>query len=229
MSVEEFEQLARRAPELVRLEFINGKVQFKPVPDGNHGEIVKWLQKRCIQFRPELWLYGEQGLRVDSYSGGRARPAGALAPDDYFVGHGEWADPAGVLMAVEVTSRDTDTNKRDHIDKRDGYAAADIPIYLLVDRDACSLAVHAEPEKGEYRSVTIRPFGAVVELPDPVAITLESEKLKDYAGSDAGEVDLTYDARNEPPPKCCALPQPSGIGSPCCTTTPGTADLSQPQ
>ncbi|MET4926439.1 Uma2 family endonuclease [Streptomyces sp. PSRA5] len=182
MSVREFEELARRAPEMVRLEFINGKVQVKPVPDGNHGEIVKWLQKRCMQFRPELWLYGEQGLRVDSYRNGRARPDGALAPDDYFVGQGEWAEPTGVLMAVEVISRDTDTdtNRRDRIDKRDGYAAADIPVYLLVDRDAYSLTVHAEPEKGEYRSVTTRPFGAVVELPDPVGITLDTEKLKDY-------------------------------------------------
>lgn len=84
-------------------------------------------------------------------------------------------------MAVEVTSRDTDTNRRDRIDKRDGYAAAGIPVHLLIDRDASSLTVHAEPEKGEYRSVTIRPFGAVVELPDPVGITLETEKLKDYA------------------------------------------------
>ncbi|MFD4696669.1 Uma2 family endonuclease [Streptomyces niveus] len=181
MSVDEFEELARRAPEMVRLEFINGKVQVKSVPDGNHGEIVKWLQKRCMQFRPELWLYAEQGLCVDTYRKGRARPDGALAPDDYFVGQGEWSGADGVLMAVEVTSRDGDTEKRDRIEKRDGYAAAGIPVYLLIDRDVSSLTVHAEPEKGEYRSVTIRPFGAVVELPDPVGITLETEKLKDYA------------------------------------------------
>lgn len=181
MSVDEFEELARRAPEMVRLEFISGKVQVKSVRDGNHGEIVKWLQKRCMQFRPELWLYAEQGLCVDMYRKGRARPDGALAPDDYFVGQGEWSGAEGVLMAVEVTSRDADTEQRDRVEKRDGYAAAGIPVYLLVDRDVSSLTVHAEPEKGEYRSVTIRPFGAVVELPDPVGITLETEKLKDYA------------------------------------------------
>ncbi|WP_411099050.1 hypothetical protein [Streptomyces sp. x-45] len=36
MSVEEFEELDRRAPELVRLEFIRGRVAVKPMPDGNH-------------------------------------------------------------------------------------------------------------------------------------------------------------------------------------------------
>ncbi|MEV7115737.1 Uma2 family endonuclease [Streptomyces anulatus] len=181
MSVEEFEELARRAPELVRLEFINGKVQVKPVPNGNHAEIVKWLQKLCMQHRPDLWLYPEQGLAVETYRKGRARPDGVLAPDEHFAGVGEWAAPTGVLMTVEVTSRDADTNRRDRVEKPDGYAAAGIPVYLLVDREACSVTVFTEPEKGTYRSATTRPFGAVVELPGPVGFTLDTEKLKEYA------------------------------------------------
>ncbi|MFD3917737.1 Uma2 family endonuclease [Streptomyces sp. NPDC058595] len=181
MSVEEFEELARRAPEMVRLEFINGKVQVKPVPDGNHGEMVMWLLKQCMRQRPELSLYPEQGLKVEAYRKGRARPDGVLAPEENFVGQGEWAEPTGVLMAVEVTSRDTDTNRRDRVEKPYGYAAAGIPLYLLVDRDAWSLTVHAEPKNGEYRSTSTYDFGEVVQLPAPVAITLETEKLKDYA------------------------------------------------
>ncbi|MEE1799778.1 Uma2 family endonuclease [Streptomyces sp. JV176] len=181
MSIEEFEELARRAPEMVRLEFINGKVQVKAVPDGNHGQIVMWLLKRCMQQRPEWSLFPEQGLAVESYRKGRARPDGVLAPEEYFVGAGEWSDPKGVLMTVQVTSKDADTTRRDRVEKPDGYAAAGIPVHLLVDRDACCLTVHAEPEGGVYRAVTTRPFGAVVELPDPVGITLETEKLKDYA------------------------------------------------
>lgn len=181
MSIEEFEELARRAPEFVRLEFINGKVQVKPVPDGNHGEIVMWLLKRCMQQRPELALYPEQGLKVEAYRKGRARPDGSLAPEENFVGQGEWAEPHGVLMTVEVTSRDRDTDRRDRIEKPGAYAAAGIPVYLLVDRESCSVVVHSEPEDGTYRSITTRPFGSVVEIPDPVGITLETDKLKDYA------------------------------------------------
>lgn len=181
MSVDEFEELARRAPEMVRLEFIYGKVQVKPVPDGNHGEIVMWLLEQCMQQRPDLRLYPEQGLKVEAYRKGRARPDGSLAPRENFVGQGEWAEPDGVLMTVEVTSRDTDTNKRDRVEKPDGYAAAGIPLYLLVDRDARSLTVHAEPKNGEYRSTRTYDFGDAVELPAPVGITLETEKLKDYA------------------------------------------------
>ncbi|MCA6093525.1 Uma2 family endonuclease [Streptomyces sp. SCA3-4] len=181
MLVEEFEQLARAAPETVRLEFVNGKIEVKPVPDGTHGAIFMWLLKVCMQQRPELSLFPEQGLKVEAYRKGRARPDGALAPDEHFVGQGEWADSDGVLMAVEITSYDADTNRRDRREKRDGYAAAEIPLYLLIDRDECMLVLYSDPDRGTYRHCTSWPFGDVVEIPAPVGITLHTEKLKDYA------------------------------------------------
>ncbi|MCC3779090.1 Uma2 family endonuclease [Streptomyces sp. UNOB3_S3] len=181
MPVEDFEELARTAPETVRLEFINGKVKVKPVPDGSHGAIAVWLAKQCMQQRPDLSLYPEQGLKVGTYRKGRARTDGALVPDDHFVGQGEWAEPDGVLMTVEITSHDSDTDRRDRWEKRDGYADADIPVYLLIDRERCAVTVYTDPEAGEYRSVTTRPFGARVEIPAPVSLVLDTEKLKDYA------------------------------------------------
>ncbi|WP_171164571.1 Uma2 family endonuclease [Streptomyces sp. I05A-00742] len=181
MSVEEFEQLARNAPEAVRLEFIKGKVGVKPVPNGNHGEIIRWLQEQCMQHVPEAWLYPEQGLKVEQYRKGRARPDGSLAPRKYFLGQDEWAEAKGVLMTVEVTSSDSDANSRDRVDKPDGYAAAGIPVYLLIDRDDHTVYVHSEPEGGKYRNVVNQPFGGRVELPAPLGFTLETEELKDFA------------------------------------------------
>ncbi|MDK1473080.1 Uma2 family endonuclease [Streptomyces sp. 549] len=181
MPVEDFEQLAATAPETVTLEFVNGKLEVKPVPDGDHGAIVMWLLKRCMEQRPELALYPDQGLRVEAYRQGRARPDGTLAPEDHFVGQGEWADPDGVLMTVEVTSYDRDTDRRDRTEKRDGYAAAGIPVYLLVDREACTVTVYSEPQDGTYRRRATQPYGEVVEVPAPVSVTLHTAKLKDYA------------------------------------------------
>ncbi|WJV47250.1 Uma2 family endonuclease [Streptomyces flavofungini] len=180
MSIEDFEELARCAPETVRLEFINGKVQVKPVPDGSHGQIVMWLIKYCMQRRPELSLFPEQGLKVKGYRKGRAIPDGVLAPDENFVGQGQWADPAGVLMAVEVTSCDRDADSRDRVEKPDAYAATGIPVYLLVDRENNEVRVYADLKDGTYRRVTRRSFGDSVELPGPVGITLDTEKLKEY-------------------------------------------------
>ncbi|MFF7114175.1 Uma2 family endonuclease [Streptomyces albogriseolus] len=179
MSVEEFEELERRAPETVRLEFINGKVQVKAVTDGNHDQIVAWLQRLCMQHRPELWLYGDRGMKVEAYRRGRARPDGVLAPFGFAKGHGDWSQAEGVLMVVEVTSHDSDTDRRDRVEKPGGYAAAGIPVYLLIDRDDCSVVVYNQPEGGRYRHQEKLPFGASVKLPDPVNVTLDTEPLKD--------------------------------------------------
>ncbi|MFE9649473.1 Uma2 family endonuclease [Streptomyces sp. NPDC006365] len=180
MSVEEFEQLERHAPETVRLEFISGKVQVKPVPDGNHSEIYMWLLERCMQLRPDLRLYPERGLKTEAYRKGRARADGILVPKGGLKGHGEWSSADTVLMAVEVTSYDCDTNRRDRVEKPDGYAAAGIPIYLLIDRDDCSVVVFSQPEDGRYRREEKSPFGAAVDLPAPVNITLDTEPLKEF-------------------------------------------------
>ncbi|MBM7058765.1 Uma2 family endonuclease [Streptomyces durocortorensis] len=181
MSVEEFEQIARAAPETVTLELINGKLEVKPVPDGDHDEIIMWVAMQCMQQQPELRLYRERGLRIGGYRNGRVRPDGTLARAGRFAGDGEWSSPDRVLMTVEVTSHDHDTDHRDRTEKRDGYAAAGIPVYLLIDRDHDALVVYSEPEKGRYRQRTTYEYGKAAALPHPVDITLDTEDLKDYA------------------------------------------------
>jgi Uma2 family endonuclease len=186
MLVDEFERIAAFAAkesEAVRLEFINGRIGDKGMPDGDHNEIWMWLNKRCIQHRPELGLYsGEQGLKIEAYRQGRARPDGSLAPEGLFAGQGEWAEPDGVLMTVEITSYDSDTDRRDRREKPAAYADAGIPVYLLIDRDACTLTVHSEPKPGGggYRDVHTVDYGSKVTLPDPVGIELDTEILKNY-------------------------------------------------
>ena len=59
---------------------------------------------------------------IETCREGRARPDGSLVPADAFVGQGEWADPAPVLMVVEVTSYDSDTDRRDRVEKPRAYA-----------------------------------------------------------------------------------------------------------
>ena len=180
MSVEEFEELERHAPETVRLEFINGRVVVKPMADGNHREIIAWLQRVCMQHRPDLWLHAESGLKTERYRKGRARADGVLVPVGGLKGHGEWSEAGGALMAVEITSYDSDTDRRDRVEKPDGYAAAGIPVYLLIDRDDGSVTVFTEPEDGRYRQQVNRPFGATVKLPAPVNITLDTDPLKEF-------------------------------------------------
>ncbi|WP_326581840.1 Uma2 family endonuclease [Streptomyces sp. NBC_00487] len=181
LDVDEFEELAAVAPETVRLEYINGNVKVKAMPDGNHRSIFMWLLRQCMQHRPDLDLVPESGVKAEAYRKGRARTDGTLVPVDHFRGDGEWSNPDGALMAVEITSRDRDTDQRDRIDKPVGYAAAGIPVYLLIDRDNNTLTVFSEPRDGRYQQAPSYPWGATVEIPTPVDITLKTEKLKDYA------------------------------------------------
>lgn len=185
LSQEDFEELARhaiRTNEALRLEFVMGNLGVKAVPDGNHGRIIQWLSRLCMQADAGWWLHSEQGLRVETYRRGNARPDGCLAPSETFVGQGEWASADGVLMVVEVTSRDRGTNQRDRIDKPRAYAETDIPVYLLIDRDTCEVRVHSRPDGTRYERVETIPFGKRVELPAPVGIDLDTEPLKDWVG-----------------------------------------------
>lgn len=183
LTQEGFEELAHRASQLsdaVRLEFIDGKIGEKALPDGDHDEVIAWLASMCIQANASWWLYTERGLRVETYRKGNARPDGSLAPRGTFAGQGEWANVDGVLMTVEVTSRDHDTDRRDRAEKPKAYAEAGIPVYLLIDRDACEVKVHSQPDGGRYEMLLTVPFGKVVTLPDPVGIDLDTEPLKGW-------------------------------------------------
>ncbi|MEU8997204.1 Uma2 family endonuclease [Streptomyces caniferus] len=183
METEHFEEAARilaRLEEGARLELIDGKVKSKPMPDGDHGRIIQWLLRICMQHRPELFLDPSQGLKAEAHRKGRLRPDASLVPSDAFVGQGEWADPDPVLMVVEVTSHDSDTDQRDRVEKPLAYAKTGIPLYLLIDRQECRMVVYSEPDDGRYETVHTVPFGKTLHLPDPVGITLETEQLKDW-------------------------------------------------
>ena len=184
LSVDMFERIAafaEREDETVRFEFIDGRIGLKKVTNGNHGTITMWLIRQCMRARPELDLNPLQGLKVEAYRKGRARPDGVLAPVDHFVGQGDWAEPHGVLMAVEITSYDSDTHNRDRVEKPRAYAEAGIPVYLLIDRDNLSVLVHSNPhpEVG-YRDIHVSRLGDKVSLPDPVGIKLDTEELRQY-------------------------------------------------
>ncbi|MCX3062474.1 Uma2 family endonuclease [Streptomyces beihaiensis] len=182
MTVEEFETIASAAPETVTLEFINGRIGVKKGADGDRGTVVTWLARRCMQARPDLDLYQGQGLQVETYRQGRARPDAVITPEAHFAGHGEWADPDGALTVVEVTSYDSDTDRRDRREKAAAYGQSGIPPYLLIDRDSRTVTVHSNPDRevGGYRDARTSKFGEKVTVPDPMGIELDTEILQNY-------------------------------------------------
>ncbi|MGA4840963.1 Uma2 family endonuclease [Streptomyces sp. G45] len=189
LPVEEFEAIERTvaaASASVRLEFIDGRIGVKGLPDSEHGEIIAWLRRQCERQRRDLRLYSARhGLTVEEWQcpTGRARPDGSLAPEGYFRGKPDWADASGVFMTVEVTSYDSDTHRRNREVKPGAYAGAGIPVYLLIDRHSRTVVVHSEPdpEAGEYALTQTARFGAKVALPELIGVTLYTAELRGYA------------------------------------------------
>ncbi|MFD6417332.1 Uma2 family endonuclease [Streptomyces sp. NPDC060194] len=183
LTQDDFEELSRhaiRTNEALRLEFIGGKLGVKAVPDGDHGRIIAWLARLCMQADAGWWLFPEQGLHVETYLKGNARPDASLVPIETFVGQGEWASTDGVLMTVEVTSGDSDTDRRDRVDKPRAYAESRIPVYLLIDRESCEVLVYSQPDGVRYERLDRVPFGKAVRLPEPVNVELDTEPLKNW-------------------------------------------------
>lgn len=83
-----------------------------------------------------------------------------------------WMFPAGVAMVVEVTSSSPD---RDRVAKRRAYAAARIPLHLLIDRAQEKATLFSDPVRNDYATVHPAAFGQSVKLPTPFSFTLETE------------------------------------------------------
>ncbi|WP_322899598.1 Uma2 family endonuclease [Actinacidiphila rubida] len=191
MSLELFEQLAtdaERGEEGLRFEFLGGKLGVQPMPDSVHAAMVSWLVRQCMQQKPHWDLMTGLGLKVETYREGRAVPDGALVPEDHFLGGPgvAWAEPDGVLMTVEVTSYDRDTNQRDRIDKPRAYAEAGIPVFLLIGCDSGDVTVHSKPVDGRYRDRHTVAFGEKVALPEPVGMHVDTQRLVDLGQSGRG-------------------------------------------
>jgi Uma2 family endonuclease len=82
-----------------------------------------------------------------------------------------WGSPEGIAMLSEITASYRDT---DRVDKRRAYAAAGIPLYLLVDRENRETVLFSRPdvEAQDYRADVRVPFGSDLELPPPFSFTL---------------------------------------------------------
>ncbi|MGW7434820.1 Uma2 family endonuclease [Streptomyces sp. NPDC054849] len=88
---------------------------------------------------------------------------------------GELRSAAAAELVVEITSRSNAVN--DRVSKLKGYAAAGIPLYLLIDPHATgspTIHLYGEPTDGKYRLLHAGKFGEAVHLPEPFDLTLDT-------------------------------------------------------
>ncbi|MFF3748660.1 Uma2 family endonuclease [Streptomyces kronopolitis] len=84
--------------------------------------------------------------------------------------------PSDTLLIVEVTSASHEDT--DRVVKRRRYAQYGAPLYLLVDRQACSLTLYSKPgELGYTHTDGPHPYGTPLHIPAPFHLHLDTSSL----------------------------------------------------
>lgn len=163
------------APEGCKVEIIEGIVTVAPPPVNDHNLIAVSVQRRLFTAIPDDWeVFQTLNLAVPSRSG-LYIPDLAVVPREA-VPRGENSTPPDAAeLVVEITSRSNAVN--DRVAKLNGYAAAGVPLYLLIDPHATgspTIHLYGEPEAGKYRVLWVGKFGETVLLPEPFDLTLDT-------------------------------------------------------
>jgi Uma2 family endonuclease len=167
--------LSLDTPEGYRAQLIDGEIVVTPPPGGNHERCISRIVRQVLsKSAAPMDFSANKGLNIPAVAGqNMVIPGLTFAPDDLdlFLDAPSWMPPAGVAMVVEVTSS---MPERDRDAKRRAYAAARIPLYLLVDREQKRTVLYSAPVRRDYASTTTAPFGESLTLPDPFSFTLET-------------------------------------------------------
>lgn len=164
-----FHVLDARLPSEYRAELIAGVIIVNPPPYGIHEQIFAKLNSRLTRLSAiDVEISGHRGLQT---------PLGNFIPDltvsepDIFREQPPWGSPLGILMLAEITSTHSGVDRED---KRRAYAAAGIPLYLLVDRQNRESTLFSTPdvEAQDYTADIRVPFGTPLPLPEPFSFTL---------------------------------------------------------
>jgi Uma2 family endonuclease len=162
-------------PEGLQAEFINGEIVVVPPPSGAHdmvvGRIAEQIRSNCPAV--DTW----QGAGVETPSGRYladlvAGPEG-WAPEGWAAGEaGSWLPADRLQLVVEVTATRPEDDRGA---KRLGYAAAGVPLYLLVDLERDECVLRARPHDGDYQSGYRVPIGVEIPLPQPLGFALHTD------------------------------------------------------
>jgi Uma2 family endonuclease len=165
-------------PEGSKVEIIEGIITVSPAPAYRHNVIAARIQRHLYSVIPEDWeIFQTLAIAVPSR-------LGMLIPDIVVAPLREDTDtdtyiPAALAeLVVEVTSKSN--ARHDRISKPAAYAAAGIPLYLLVDRwapEGPTATLYGDPKGDVYRPLSTTKFGEPIKIPAPFDLVIDTSEF----------------------------------------------------
>ncbi|MFJ3985279.1 Uma2 family endonuclease [Streptomyces fungicidicus] len=146
-----FEWLEGRVPEGYKSEIVGGHIFLTPQRD-THWDITINIIEQLRARYPRKRLLSDVRMDCPGHLNG-------FAPDVVALGK---AIGQGAEFVAEVISRETAGN--DYGPKKDAYAAAGVPVYLIVDPYTGEWHLHTLPEDGKYHGSVCFGFGIEIDL-----------------------------------------------------------------
>ncbi|MFJ2257672.1 Uma2 family endonuclease [Streptomyces sp. NPDC087844] len=162
-------------PEGSKVEIIEGIVTVSPTPANQHNLIADVVQRRLYSAIPDDWgIFQTLSIAVPSRLG-MFIPDLVVVPTREIDGPGNYIPAGAAELVVEVTSKSN--ARHDRVSKPAAYAAAGIPLYLLIDRWAPggpTVTLYGEPQGDVYRVLHAGKFGELIVLPEPFDLKLDT-------------------------------------------------------
>jgi Uma2 family endonuclease len=163
LSLDEMFELLERmpVPEGFKAEIVEGTICMSPQRMTHWKIIRKVLRQLEDHFGDDVEIASDVRIDFPGYLNGFAPDLAKLAEGAVPDKDGHWSH-RDVQFVLEVISRGTGDN--DYGKKKQAYAAAGVPVYLIVDPYVRQCHVFARPKEGEFRSELTVDFGEPVDL-----------------------------------------------------------------
>ncbi len=161
-------------PEGTKVEIVGGNI-FRSPQRQNHWEIIFGIAEQLRAKYPRKRLASDVRIDFPGHLNGFACDLAAMAERSVKNSRGRWRYQ-DVEFVAEVISKDTAAN--DHGPKKDAYAAAEVPAYLIVDPHTGEWHLHTLPKDGKYHSNVSFSFGEDIDLTGtPVGLVIETDEF----------------------------------------------------
>ncbi|MCZ4514698.1 Uma2 family endonuclease [Streptomyces phaeochromogenes] len=171
-----FERLERMpVPEGIKVEIVGGNVFMTP-QRSVHWHVIRRII-RALEDRFGMDVEALSDVRIDfpGHENGFCPDVVKMRDGATDGAEGRWRHE-DVEFVAEVISRGTAQN--DYGPKKDAYAAAEVPVYLIADPYQGKCHLFTQPKDGEYVIETSVGFGADVDMTGTVlGLTLKTDEF----------------------------------------------------